>query len=66
VAKKTYADNSVMREIAMAILKSCGGEREIILQVQRVMNSGVDTLSTEVAFRQLEQLRTRCLTSSKT
>jgi hypothetical protein len=65
-AKKTFADNSAMREIAMAILKTCGGEREIVLQVQRVMNSAADTLSTGAAFKQLDELRMRCLTSSKT
>jgi hypothetical protein len=66
VAKKTFADNSVMREIAMAILKSCGGERDIVLQVQRVMNSAADTLSTNAALKRLEELRARCLSSSKT
>jgi len=55
-----------MREIAMAILKSCGGERDIVLQVQRVMNSAADTLSTNAALKRLEELRARCLSSSKT
>ena len=63
--KKTYADDFAMREIAMDILKSCGGEREIILQVQRVMNSPIDTLSSNTALKQLKELRTRCVTSSE-
>jgi hypothetical protein len=63
--KKTFADDFTMREIAMDILKNCGGEREIILQVQRVMNSRIDTLSADMALQQLEQLRTRCATSLK-
>lgn len=62
--KKTFADDLTMREIAMDILKSCGGEREIILQVQRVMNSPIDTLSSNAALKQLKELRTRCVTSS--
>ena len=64
--KKTFADDFAMREIAMDILKTCGGEREIILQVQRVMNSRIDTLPANTALRQLAQLRTRCVTSSET
>jgi len=63
--KKTFADDVTMREIAMHILKTCGGERDIILQVQRVMNSRIDTLSSEMALKQLEELRTRCVTSSE-
>jgi hypothetical protein len=64
-AKKTFADNSAMREIAMAILKTCGGERQIVLEVQRVMNTVTDSLSMDAAFKRLDELRMRCLTSSK-
>ena len=66
VAKTTFSDNSAMRELAMAILKSCGGDRDVILEVQRVMNSAEDTLSIDVATNQLEQLKARCMPSSKT
>ena len=60
---KTFADDYTMREIAIEILKSCGGEREIILEVQRVMNSPINTLSWDTALKRLEELRTRCVTS---
>ncbi len=64
-AKKTLADNSAMREIAMGILKSCGDDRDLVLQVQRLMNSAPDTLSKTAALKRLDQLRMRCLDSSK-
>ena len=66
VTKTTFADNSTMREIAMTILKNCGGDRNVILQVQRVMNSTEDTLPMDVAANRLEQLKARCMTSPKT
>ena len=66
VAKTTFADNSAMRELAMAILKNCGGDRDVILQVQRVMNSTEDTLSMDVTTNRLEQLKARCMSSPKT
>ena len=66
MSKKTFADNSAMREIAMAILKTCGGERDVVLQLQRLMNSATDTLTADAAFKKLEELRTRCLSSAKT
>jgi hypothetical protein len=65
VTKTTFADNSAMREIAMAILKNCGSDRDVILQVQRVMNSAEDTLPMDVAANRLEQLKARCMPSSK-
>ena len=66
VTKRTFADNSAMREIAMAILKNCGSDRDVILQVQRVMNSAEDTLPMDVAANRLEQLKARCMPSPKT
>ena len=63
--KKTFADNSAMREIAMSILKSCGDNRDLVLQVERLMNSAADTLSKTAALKRLDQLRMRCLGSSK-
>ena len=48
----------------MYILKSCGGERQIILQVQSLMNSADDTLPKEVALAKLHPLRAGCVQPS--
>ena len=53
-----------MRELAMWILKSCGGERQIILQVQSIMNSLDDTLPKEEALAKLRALRSACVRSA--
>src|SRR4051812_46111447 len=42
--KRTFADDSDMRGIAMQILLNCGGEPRIIRQVQAVMSSNEDVL----------------------
>ena len=50
-----------MRDLAMHILEHCGGDRDIIRQVQSLMNSAEDTVPKEEALGKLRALRTACL-----
>jgi hypothetical protein len=59
-ARKTFADHPEFRETAMRILKSCGGDREIILSVQKLMNSPDDSLLHHEALWRLRLLLERC------
>jgi hypothetical protein len=63
--RKTFADYPELRERAMNILKTCGGDREIILAVQRLMNSRDDAVSFDEAVRQLKALTARCKPKAK-
>lgn len=63
---KTFADHAELREIAMSILKRCGGDRKLILAVQQLMNSREDSLSHKEALRQLEELLGRCQPEGET
>ena len=59
-ARKTFADHPEFRESAMKILKRCGGEREIILSVQTLMNSPDDSLLHHEALWRLKVLFEKC------
>jgi hypothetical protein len=58
--RKTFADHTELREVAMIILERCGYDRDIILAVQRLMNSPDDSLPREEAVRRLEALLGKC------
>lgn len=63
--RKTFADYPEMRERAMRILKTCGGDREIILAVQKLMNSADDSLTYEEALSNLKALSRKCKPKDK-
>jgi hypothetical protein len=58
--KRTFADDSEMRGIAMEILLNCGGEHRIIRQVQAVMKSNEDVLARPDALKKLLALQGEC------
>jgi hypothetical protein len=58
--KRTFADDSEMRQIAMEILATCGGERRIILQVQALMNSNEEMVPKAEALKKLRALHGEC------
>jgi len=58
--KRTFADDSEMRGIAMEILLNCGGEHRIIRQVQAVMSSNENALAKADALEKLLALRGEC------
>jgi hypothetical protein len=58
--KRTFADDSEMRGIAMEILANCSGEPLIIRQVQAVMSSNEDVLAKADALKKLLALKVEC------
>ena len=58
--KRTFADDSDMRQIAMDILAKCGGEHLIIRKVQALMNSNEDVLPKTDALDKLRALQGEC------
>ena len=62
--RKRFADYPEFRERAMRILKTCGGDREIILALQKLMNSRDDSLLHHEALWQLKVLSARCKTDN--
>jgi hypothetical protein len=58
--RKKFSDYPEFRERAMSILRRCGGDREIILAVQKLMNSSDDSVLPHEADEQLKALFTRC------
>jgi hypothetical protein len=58
--RRTFADYAELREIAMSILERCGGDRQIILAVQRLMNSPENSLTYADALQELKALSGKC------